>query len=116
MAAMAAPPQFKKLLPDGTGPTTANDIVLVAEAVIDGAELGISRSAWHSACQVMGSFGAALAVIIVQAGSLRDEERVRSPGGHLRGMTRRAEGGQLHLHRSIFGLLENEGFTTGRKL
>ena len=68
-------------------------------------DLGINRSAWVEACQVMGRYEAAGAVAVISAKG----SEIRSPGGYLRGMTARARDGDLHLGKSFYGLLEGSG-------
>jgi replication initiation protein RepC len=53
----------------------------------------------------MGTTGAALCVLITDHAALRQKDRVMNPGGYLRSMTRKAQRGELHLHRSVFGIL-----------
>lgn len=66
-------------------------------------ELGIQQASWAEACQTMGRFPAAAAVILI---ALKFErELVWAPDGYLRAMTWRAWHGQLHLARSVFGWL-----------
>jgi replication initiation protein RepC len=67
-------------------------------------QLGISRPAWIDACQAMGRYQAATAVAMIAAKG----ENIRSPGGYLRGMTSRAQNGELHLSNSLWGLARRE--------
>ena len=67
-------------------------------------QLGISRPAWIDACQTMGRYHAATAVAVIAAKG----ETIRSPGGYLRGMTSRAQNGELHLSNSLWGLARRE--------
>ena len=60
--------------------------------------LGISQDAWAQACQVMGREAAAAAVGVIAA----KRSDIRSPGGYLRGMTRKAEKGALNLAASVY--------------
>jgi replication initiation protein RepC len=78
------------------------DIVEAADGLRQ--QLGISRSAWIDACQAMGRYQAATAVAVIAAKG----ETIRSPGGYLRGMTSRAETGELHLSNSLWGLARRE--------
>jgi replication initiation protein RepC len=73
--------------------------------------LGINRDAWVDACHTMGRERAATCVaIIIEKSQLAarlaeaGEEPIRSPGGYLRAMTRRAAAGTLALDRSLFKL------------
>ena len=61
-------------------------------------EIGISPHAWADAREIMGDWSAALCLVLA-------EVRARNPGGYLREMTARARSGDLHLHKSFFGIL-----------
>lgn len=74
----------------------------VAEAKLP--ELGVGDAAWREAVAVIGRRAAAVALMILDSNRSNPVCPVRSVGGALRAMTRRAEQGDLHLHRSIFGL------------
>tara|TARA_B100000378_G_scaffold223929_1_gene187536 strand:- start:551 stop:979 length:429 start_codon:yes stop_codon:yes gene_type:complete len=65
--------------------------------------LGVSAHAWAEMRQVAGQGLAALALAIT-AQKQADGE-VSSPGGYLRGMARKARAGELHLEKSLHGLL-----------
>lgn len=88
---------------------TWSDLTELAEGAAGG--LGINRSAWIEACHTMGRERAAACVaIIIERSQLAaqlaeaGEEPIRSPGGYLRAMTRRAAAGTLALDRSLFKL------------
>jgi replication initiation protein RepC len=70
--------------------------------------LGISRSLYGEACRRLGRRQAAIAIAIISA-KPDDFFHSAGAGGYLRGMLRRAEQGELHLDRSIFGLRETFG-------
>ena len=95
----------------------ASDIVWVDDPdnwndLVDGAHracaaLGITQESWADACQGMGRYPAAAAVILT---ALKFERgKVWAPDGYLRAMTWRALHGQLHLARSVFGWLIEVG-------
>ena len=65
--------------------------------------LGVSAPAWAEMRQVAGQGLASLALAIT-AQKQADGE-VSSPGGYLRGMARKAIDGELHLEKSLHGLL-----------
>ncbi|WP_180902429.1 plasmid replication protein RepC [Martelella soudanensis] len=65
--------------------------------------LGVSAHAWAEMRQVAGQGPASLALAIT-AQKQADGE-VSSPGGYLRGMARKAAEGELHLEKSLHGLL-----------
>lgn len=95
----AASPRFQDHLPP-QGTLTPADVVAAALCV--GAELGISHSAWSEACQIVGAYPAALCVLIADRAT--HDRGIASPGGYFRSMIRRAPRGELHIHRSIYGL------------
>jgi hypothetical protein len=99
----AASDRFRAHIPVHNRPLDWKDLVDAAWALLP--ELGISKSAWVEACAVLGTTGAALCVLITDHAALREKDGVRNPGGYLRSMTRKAQRGELHLHRSIFGIL-----------
>ena len=69
-----------------------------------GGEMGISRTLWARACQVMGRPYAAVALALVstrQAGHFTS-----SPGGYFAGMLRKYEKGELRLAGSLWALRE----------
>jgi len=78
-------------------------------AIIDaadwlGGEMGISRTLWARACQVMGRPYAAVAVALV---STRGPGHFTSgPGGYLAGMLRKYEKGELRLAGTLWALRE----------
>jgi len=78
-------------------------------AIIDaadwlGGEMGISRTLWARACQVMGRPYAAVAVALV---STRGAGHFTSgPGGYLAGMLRKYEKGELRLAGTLWALRE----------
>ena len=71
-------------------------------------ELGISQTAWASACQVLGRSGAALCVLLTDQATQREFNRAEKPAAYFNGMIDRARVGGLKLHNSIFGILKNE--------
>ena len=78
----------------------------LADAAADmAAILGINHSAWIDACQVMGRFDAALAVLVIDRNRSHPVTPVHSPGGALRAMTNRARSGTLNIDASIFAIL-----------
>jgi replication initiation protein RepC len=65
-------------------------------------ELGISKSIWGDACLAMGREQAAIAVAIVSAKPPNHFHS--SPGAYFHGMVARANAGELHLARTIWGM------------
>lgn len=99
----AASERFKAHLP-ARGRQDFPEIVEAASSLLP--VLGIHKSAWAEACNVLGRNGAAICVLIIDQKLQDPHQRVRNPGGYLREMTARAGRGELNLHRSIFGLLK----------
>ncbi len=64
---------------------------------------GISEDARRRAVEQMGEQQAAIAIAVTV--QKRDHQLVTSAGGYLRAMTKRAAAGELHLARSVFGLV-----------
>ncbi|WP_417725797.1 replication initiation protein RepC [Salipiger sp.] len=67
-------------------------------------ELGISQSAWNDAVQKMGEENATWCVFITDAKASNGEQPILSPGGYLRGMTRRYQEGKLNIVGGLIGL------------
>lgn len=76
------------------------DVIHLAERLAD--QHDIHRHAWHQACRLMGQRGAA-ASVIATVHKYRTGE-VQRPGAYLRGMSARAERGELHLGPTFHGL------------
>ncbi|RWX81792.1 replication initiation protein [Neorhizobium lilium] len=75
-----------------------SDVLAAAEIVRS--MLGISPSAWAAARQSMGDIPAA----VVIAAILERAEAIRSPGGYLRDLTRKAEKGRFSIHPMLKAL------------
>jgi len=67
--------------------------------------LAVSAHAWHRALKVLGPSEAALALIVLDRNRDHPTRPVRSVGGALIGMVRRAEAGTFNLAPSVFGIL-----------
>jgi replication initiation protein RepC len=76
------------------------DVIVVAERLAS--QHDINNHAWHEACRIMGQKGAAASVIATVSKHLSGE--VKKPGAYLRGMSKRAARGELHLGRTFHGL------------
>ncbi len=76
------------------------EIIDLADKLAD--DLGFSLNTRMKACEYMGQAGAALAIILVEVKRHRGD--VRSPGGYLHGMIKRAGMGELNLLQSIYGM------------
>jgi replication initiation protein RepC len=66
---------------------------LLATAAVVRSVLGISPSAWEEALSIMGEVQAAVVVACI----LQRATVVRSAGGYLRGLTRKAEAGEFSI-------------------
>ena len=64
----------------------------------------VNSNTWGEACRIMGRRGAAAAMIAIAHKEYLG--LVESPGGYLRGMTKRALAGELHLGRTFHGIKE----------
>ena len=71
--------------------------------------LGINYSAWSQAPGIMGTEGAALCVLVLDANRDHPSAPVKNPGGMLRAMTKRYETGKLNLVGSLIGLSRRRG-------
>ena len=93
------------LAPYGADPGRAWDVSAKAAYHLTG-YLGISHTLWAEACAVLGEQAAAVCVVLIDHAMHREDNPVRKPNGYFRSRLRKAERGDLHLHRSIFGILE----------
>jgi replication initiation protein RepC len=69
-------------------------------------EMGISRTLWAHACQVMGRDTAAVALAIVSTKA--PGHFTGSPGGYFAGMVKRFAAGELHLARTLWKLKQEK--------
>ena len=74
---------------------------LMAAAVVVRSMLGVSPSAYHQACEILGPENAAavMACILERGG------QINSAGGYLRDLTRRAEKGEFSLGPMLMALM-----------
>jgi len=70
--------------------------------------LSISQNSWSHACVTLGRTGAAMCVLLTEAGTHRTDDPVTKPAGYFNAMINRAKRGELHLHKSVFGILKRE--------
>ena len=99
----AASPRFRGLL-EATGPDGPGWIDVLAVAETRRRELGIHDGAWRTAGRALGWIGAAVLVAVIDG---RCEERasfVWSPPAFAVACAKRAAAGELHLHKSVWGL------------
>ena len=97
----AAGPTFRAFLPDQPDEFASWEDFARAAAELR-VPLGVSDPAWRGGVAAVGPRAAALCVM------LSARESVYSPGGYFRRMIERAAAGELHLHKSIFGILRRE--------
>ncbi|TYC61881.1 replication protein C [Rhodobacterales bacterium] len=77
---------------------------LISAAEVMRIGIGLSSSAYTAACGRLGREAAAAILAVVTEKSLRDPEKISSPGGYFRACCDRAADGKLALARSLFGL------------
>ena len=83
---------------------------MMAAAVTVRSMLGVSPSAYQSACEVMGPENAATAIACI----LERGGHINSPGGYLRDLTRKAEKGEFSLGPMLMALLRANGGTVAQ--
>ncbi|MCY4607377.1 MAG: replication initiation protein RepC [bacterium] len=101
--AWAASPQFRSLLA-AAGPDGPGWIDVLAAADTRRRELGIHDGAWRAAGRTLGWAGAAVLVAVIDG---RCEERasfVYNPPAFAVACSKLAAAGELHLHKSVWGL------------
>ena len=81
---------------------TPHDFVQASIALLPA--LGCDPRLWDRAAEALGDFGAALAVVVIDANRSHPQCPIRSPGASLRGFVRLAEAGRLNLAGSLIGL------------
>jgi len=102
----AASNEFKAHMPLEPRPMNWSDFVEAAYKLKG--DLGISQNSWSHACVTLGRTGAAICVLLTEAGTHRADDPVTKPAGYFNAMINRAKRGELHLHNSIFGILKRE--------
>lgn len=90
----------------GELPSEPNWSDVVAAAYRLKTPLGVSQASWSEACGLLGRTGAALCLLVTDRALDREENMVRQPAAYFRGMVDRGRRGELRLHSSLFGLLE----------
>jgi hypothetical protein len=61
---------------------------------------------WGEACAVLDEQAAAVCLVLIDQTMPGEDSPVRQPNGYFRSMLRKAERGELHLHKSVFGILK----------
>jgi replication initiation protein RepC len=74
---------------------------LIAAASVARAALGVSSNAFQAAVAAVGDIDAAIAVAAI----LQRGDAIRSPGGYLRELTRKAEAGQFSIGPMLMALV-----------
>ncbi len=78
---------------------------LVATAYERAAGIGVTEEIWVDAQAELGRAGAAVLVLLADAGSVERRGTIRCPAAWVRAMATRAETEPLRLRRNLFGLL-----------
>lgn len=102
----ASSERFRSNMPMEHRPMNWNDFVESAYRLKS--ELSISQNSWAKACAVLGRTGAAICLLLTDRAAQRDHSPVYKTGAYFNAMINRAKTGELHLHNSIFGILEKE--------
>lgn len=100
----ASSERFKEHIPLYDRALSWDDFVEASHSLLP--ELKINKSAWWQACEVMGRYNAAIAVMVIDQKAQDEEDPVRNPGGYLRAMTAKAKKGELNLQGSVWGFLK----------
>ena len=102
----AASGRFREHLPLNSAALSWSDMAEAAWKLRP--ELHISQQNWAEACQLLGRTGATVCLILTDQAVQRERDRVMKPGAYFRAMINKARVGDLHLHKSIFGILKRE--------
>ncbi|POF27758.1 plasmid replication protein RepC [Roseibium marinum] len=97
---------MRELIAGEAGQGRGNWSSLDRAAATAAAWIGVSPSLWANLRGEIGSAAAAVSIVLVERRMTDPDNPISSPGGYLRGMLAKAGRGQLHLHRSVFGLLK----------
>lgn len=108
MVISVASEEFKSRIPLYSRPLAPEDLVEAARLTC--LDIGINRHVWNEAVQIMGSYAAAVAILLIDVKRSCPDNPVHNVGAYLRGMISSAKNGDLQLHCSIFGILEKEKF------
>ena len=103
----AASDRFRDHIPLEQRAMNWHDVVTAAYSLKG--ELHISQNAWSHACVTLGRTGAAICLLLTDQACMRADDPVRKPAGYFNAMINRAKTGELHLNKSIFGILKREG-------
>jgi hypothetical protein len=103
----AASDRFRAHIPLAQRAMSWMDIIEAAYRIRS--ELHISQQFWAQACSVLGRSGAAICVLLTDQATQRAKDPVTKPAAYFKAMIGRAHSGDLHLHKSIFGILKQGG-------
>lgn len=104
----AAKPNFCQWIENPKNPSW-REIVFAGEMTAK--SLQMSDTDWRYAAHKIGPHAASVAVMIVSSRS----SNVNNLSGYLRGMVKKADDGELHLHKSVFGILAQNEALEGSK-
>lgn len=102
----AASENFRNHMPMENRPMNWNDFVEAAYQMKG--DLSISQASWSRACNVLGRTGAAICLLLTDQAQQREIKPVQKTGAYFNAMINRAKSGELHLHNSVFGILQKE--------
>jgi len=102
----AASGNFRAHIPLNNRAMDWND--MIEAAYIIRKQHRIPQDFWVEACEVLGKGGAAICLLLTDQAVLRQDSPVKSPPAYFKAMISRARAGELHLHKSIFGILKRE--------
>lgn len=103
-----ASPLMAQMIVDEAGQGRANWSALDRAAATAAGYLGVNASLWSRMRAEIGPAAAALSIVIAERRITDPNNPVNSPGGFVRAMLNRAKTGDLHLHRSVFGLIKRD--------
>ena len=102
----AASENFRNHMPMEERPMNWNDFVDAAYKMKG--DMMISQSSWARSCSLLGRNGAAICLLLTDKAQQREINPVQKTGAYFNAMINRAKDGELHLHNSIFGILQKE--------
>ena len=116
---LPALPTIWKAAPDSWKAALGSEVDISWPILIDLAQhfvprLGVSAHAWRRAVDTLGPSEAALALVVLDSNRDHPTRPVRSVGGALVGMVRRAEQGAFNLAPSVFGILSRSDGRSGQ--
>ncbi|WP_159436493.1 plasmid replication protein RepC [Pseudovibrio sp. Tun.PSC04-5.I4] len=100
-----ASPMLRDMIRNASKTGGADWAAVVEAAKLAAGYLGISAPAWQDARDRLGASAAATIVVIAERRSTDPKTTINSYGGFVRGCVAKAQVGDLHLHKSVFGLL-----------